>query len=240
MIIGSGKTTPICAAQHDDDPCPRLAAHFPCGVPVCGEHLDALTNELTDLMGSRTVRTITVNRNITAVVYYMGRPDTQTVKIGTSTNLTGRFRTLRNTHRRLVVLAAEPGHYGLERSRHVQFARWLVEGEKEWFYKAPEIMEHVNALRAKHGDPWAVAASHGLPAASKKPEAKPEAKPSRRMPKPRVNKSWVQPDRPRWADMAAEVMRLAAASQPDELIARSLGVDVGEVHRIISECRARN
>lgn len=239
MIIGSGKSTPLCASQYDDEPCPKLAVHFPCGVPVCGDHLDALTRELTDMMGSRTVRTITVNRGVTAVVYYIGRPDTQTVKIGTTTNLPNRFHNHQTGRGRLVLLAAEPGHYELERARHVQFARWLVSGEKEWFYKAPEIMEHVNALRAQHGDPWIVAQSHGLVRKHKAPPADPSTSTSRARPRPRPNESWASNGNPRWTDVAAKVMRMAAASEPDSVIAESLGLDVSEVHLIISECTAR-
>lgn len=92
--------------------------------------------------------------DISAVVYYLGNPDTRLVKIGTTTRLRQRMYDLTYLRPNLLVLATEPGTYPLETRRKRQF-RFLNEplpnGETEWFRKAPILMEHVGAVRLKYG-----------------------------------------------------------------------------------------
>ena len=90
-----------------------------------------------------------------AVVYYLGDPDTQLVKIGTTKKLRTRVRKIRDRGRpRVLLLATEPGWYALERLRHKEYARWNVDlgtGEREWFTKAPLLMRHITETRYRHG-----------------------------------------------------------------------------------------
>jgi hypothetical protein len=89
------------------------------------------------------------------VVYYMGDPASQTVKIGTSTNFRKRLIGIRAKFPDIVLLAVEPGHFTLESLRHDQFSelRIVQRGQREWFRKAPELMDHVNEIRRQYGDP---------------------------------------------------------------------------------------
>ncbi len=91
---------------------------------------------------------------VTAVVYYLGNPESQLVKIGTSTNLRHRIATLRIERPQLVLLATEPGTYPTERKRHHQFRHlreWMPTGEREWFRKVPLLMDHIGQIRLRHG-----------------------------------------------------------------------------------------
>ncbi|WP_368660301.1 GIY-YIG nuclease family protein [Verrucosispora sp. NA02020] len=95
----------------------------------------------------------------TSVVYYIGDPPTQHVKIGTTIDLTRRFSRLRINRPGIKLLAVEPGDHRLEARRHRQFEHLRVVkrgqgGEIEWFRKAPELMEFIGGRRFKHGDPW--------------------------------------------------------------------------------------
>ena len=81
------------------------------------------------------------------VVYYIRFDDR--MKIGTSSNLRQRMSQL--WHHELVAL--ERGTRTREHARHVQFAEWRL-GTSEWFLLSPELMEHVEALRAGVDDPW--------------------------------------------------------------------------------------
>ncbi len=81
------------------------------------------------------------------VVYYIRFDDR--MKIGTSSNLRQRMSQL--WHHELVAL--ERGARAREHARHVQFDEWRL-GTSEWFQVSPELMEHVDALRAGVEDPW--------------------------------------------------------------------------------------
>jgi hypothetical protein len=97
------------------------------------------------------------------VVYYMGCPDKQLVKIGTSSNLRRRWKSLRAVHPRLVLLATEPGRYAEETRRHHQFRSLLASTHsREWFRKAPVLMEHIAVIRSRHGIIYP--SSHVVPA----------------------------------------------------------------------------
>lgn len=95
-----------------------------------------------------------VSTDAISVVYYLGDPDSQLVKIGTSTALKNRIYALRFGRPRVILLATEPGSYPLERARHYEFRTMrapLLTGETEWFRKTPQLMEHVGQLRQVHG-----------------------------------------------------------------------------------------
>jgi hypothetical protein len=85
-----------------------------------------------------------------AVVYYAElRPGI--VKIGTTMNLVTRMSTLHIPAG--AVLAAEPGHYELEKARHRQFAHLRIT-QREDFRVDDGLRAHVDELARLHGDPF--------------------------------------------------------------------------------------
>lgn len=92
--------------------------------------------------------------DVDAVVYYVGDPDSQLVKIGTSTGLKMRVGTFRKKRPGAILLATEPGTYPLETQRHHQFGaarEWLPSGETEWYRKTPLLMAHIGLMRQTYG-----------------------------------------------------------------------------------------
>lgn len=87
-----------------------------------------------------------------SVVYYV-RLGTNHIKIGTTEHLVERMTALRVVNPD-DLLAVEPGGYDLEAERHHRFDRWRWRSRREDFAEAPELVEHITAVRAKHGDPW--------------------------------------------------------------------------------------
>lgn len=94
--------------------------------------------------------------DIPAVVYYIGDPDTQLVKIGATTRLHQRFGQLALVRPKIKLLCVEPGYKDMERQRHQQFRDSRVKGRsgREWFYRNDKLMAHIASLRQAHGDPW--------------------------------------------------------------------------------------
>jgi hypothetical protein len=136
-------------------------------VPLCLEHLRRAetgtpswqpidsSGELPPVLVKTEVRIVHVHDEGPGVVYYIGNPATQSVKIGTTTRLRDRFAAIRCRNPEAMLLATEPGHYELERARHAQFKHIQVKqrGHKEWFTKTAELMEHITEVRREHGDP---------------------------------------------------------------------------------------
>jgi hypothetical protein len=83
------------------------------------------------------------------VVYYVRFRDR--IKIGTSSNPRSRLAQLRWDE----LLAFERGDRLMEHRRHVQFAEFRYPGS-EWFDSNPELLAHIDALRAGVTDPWAL------------------------------------------------------------------------------------
>lgn len=90
------------------------------------------------------------------VVYYLGDPPTQLVKIGTTMRLPARFRELSRVRPELKLLAVEPGSRILESRRHHEFRHHQarVPGEVEWFHKVDRLMAHITRVRLTFGDPF--------------------------------------------------------------------------------------
>lgn len=84
------------------------------------------------------------------VVYYL-RLGNGDIKIGYTSNLPERMRALRARPGDL--LAVEPGAREKEKERHQQFASLRRESWWEDFEPAPELLRHIEAVRAEHGDP---------------------------------------------------------------------------------------
>lgn len=80
-------------------------------------------------------------------VYYIRFGDR--IKIGTTKNLLNRLVAIPYDE----VLAIEPGGFGLESLRHKDFGAHRINGE--WFNNSPEILAHINLVRAVHGMPLA-------------------------------------------------------------------------------------
>lgn len=142
----------------DGGRCPWNVAEVIASVPLCGRHADGMRLELLTyaLRVARPAATPTVGSRgqELSVVYYVGDPDSQLVKIGKSADLRGRMRNIRWQRPRAILLATEPGAHRLEGRRHRQFASLrapLPTGEREWFRKVPMLMEHVGKLRQEHG-----------------------------------------------------------------------------------------
>lgn len=122
--------------------------------PFCRGHLWKVTRAI--LSGGDRSRSV----SYAWVVYYLGDPQTQLVKIGTSGVLANRLTELRRSYPGALLLATEPGGIDVERSRHQQFEHLRVEsisavlpvgGQTEWFRKEPELMDHIGRVRLQHG-----------------------------------------------------------------------------------------
>lgn len=86
-----------------------------------------------------------------SLVYYVRLPGDR-IKIGTTTNLTARLVGLRV--KASEVLATEPGNEVRERLRHKQFRHLRIGGPRtEDFRPAPELLSHIDAVRATWGEP---------------------------------------------------------------------------------------
>jgi len=82
-----------------------------------------------------------------SVVYYVQRSSDGLIKIGFTTNLTNRLRTLVREFGPLVVLGHHQGHRGIERSMHKRFAADRVEGE--WFTPSDALLAHVTETQKR-------------------------------------------------------------------------------------------
>lgn len=149
-----------CAGLADDpaERCGFVALKLLGEVPLCEEHHRKVLGA-AETRPRITRKVIQVDLSgpdtpLSHVVYYIGDPDTQLVKIGTTRQLPGRMRSIRNTRPRALLLATEPGDGELEHDRHKQFRALnnpLPNGEREWYRKAPILMDHIGNLRTKHG-----------------------------------------------------------------------------------------
>jgi hypothetical protein len=126
-------------------------------VPLCTLHRARLFKEFACQARVPVVDdwdSMTIVQRTDHVTYYLGDPETQLVKIGTTMALFKRIVSLKRVRPRLLLLATEPGHEAVEHSRHHQFQGLhnpLPNGEKEWFRKAPVLLNHIADLRQRHG-----------------------------------------------------------------------------------------
>lgn len=80
-------------------------------------------------------------------IYYIQIDDR--IKIGFSLDVKSRMRAYPpNAH----LLAVHPGTKKLEREMHEQFRSALAAG-REWFHRAPEVLEHIEQVVAQFGPP---------------------------------------------------------------------------------------
>lgn len=136
-----------CAAV-EKTKCPRTALRVFIGIPMCLEHIQAMTSELAVVTIERTQEL----KEGASVVYYIGRRDTTGIKIGVTQNLHKRVRALGLPGRPVRVLATEPGGYYLERKRHRQFSSLRAPGT-EWFRESDYLLEHIKNVSKTYGRP---------------------------------------------------------------------------------------
>lgn len=157
---------PRCGATNYFDPIYWAAAR--CG--RCGEEMNdpGVIWEAAMLLEDKRRERFNKHHH-PGIVYYVQFVDL--VKIGFSQNLNGRMLAIPHD----TILATEPGDFKLERQRHKQFAEHLVDGQREWFRAAPELLAHAAAVRAEHGDPESM---------TEKPAVRPKASylPGERLP----------------------------------------------------------
>ena len=133
------------------------AAH--CGVPPRCEHLVIRDMRvLSRLVQERLAKHEASLREkaaseraakVASVVYFIEAVSAGVVKIGTSTDVVGRLKTLKTgLAHPLRLVSVEPGNARRERELHQQFAAHRKLGE--WFAIDREIVEYVNAVRATH------------------------------------------------------------------------------------------
>ena len=85
------------------------------------------------------------------VIYYLAINGE--IKIGWTSNL---HRRMRDYPPSAELLATEPGTKTLERARHQQFNEYLTHG-REWFETGRFLLEHIDTLVEKHGEPPTIA-----------------------------------------------------------------------------------
>lgn len=147
-----------CVGRRTDGyQCRSSGVHHPCDVPLCELHYAGMYEYFRG--AAPLIRVVKVPDEVGPVVYYAGDPPSQLVKIGTSTRLGPRLAALRQRRPQLVLLAAEPGYYDLERTRHAQFRelRQPIRRDVEWYRKDSRLMEHITLIRREFGDPLALA-----------------------------------------------------------------------------------
>lgn len=82
-----------------------------------------------------------------SVVYYIRTRGH--IKIGVTTNMQARMAALMPDE----ILATEPGTRTLEKRRHRQFAHLRGTIGQEYFLTAPDLEDHIRAVRGRHGEP---------------------------------------------------------------------------------------
>lgn len=87
----------------------------------------------------------TQRRNAEDCVVYYVRLTGQRIKIGWTADLNTRMKSFRA--RAVDILAIEPGDYEVETRRHRQFAHLRI-GRSEEFNESPELLSHIESLRA--------------------------------------------------------------------------------------------
>jgi len=90
-------------------------------------------------------------RLYTGTIYFIESVETECVRIGYTTNLESRFKTLKRNACTLKVLYSIPGSFALEREIH----KHLKEHKKigDWFYKNKDIIEFVDFIK-NNNDIW--------------------------------------------------------------------------------------
>lgn len=146
-----------CIVETRGVPCARRSVPT-APFPVCTHHMSKLYEFVVDNIKQRSPQLdIDHERALLAserfgVIYYVRCGEL--LKIGTTTQVLGQRLNQMPPDRQ--VLATEPGGYTLERHRHTQWRHRRAQG-REWYHLAPDLLDHIRALRDEHGEPdeWA-------------------------------------------------------------------------------------
>lgn len=143
--------------------CPRKASGRVPMVPMCNYHalqiamlfrsdvLAVAEREQVDASTQRAEAKAARSGNREGALVYYAQIGNY-IKIGFSTRLQARMRTLRVDK----LLAIEPGGPELERQRHIDFAAERVDLRRENFRASPALLGHISETRQKYGLPlWA-------------------------------------------------------------------------------------
>jgi len=137
-----------CAAERDGAKCGVVVDRDITDLPLCTTHLGQAKIDIeTWEAGRDKSRPAPAG---TPAVYYFRWHGSSRIKIGTTTNLKARMRSLYVQPEDL--LAVEPGDSKREAERHRQFAASRVNGT-ELFERTPELDAHVQQVRDTFGDP---------------------------------------------------------------------------------------
>lgn len=120
--------------------CNRLGEEVIVGLRLCDMHMNELVEFQRNSLFTPFGR---------SVVYYVSWPAVSQVKIGTTTNIRLRLKALNRASKPARLLAAEPGHYYLEKRRHREFSSSALGGEL--FTWTPRLAEHIAGIRETTG-----------------------------------------------------------------------------------------
>lgn len=116
---------------------------------ILAQHADALAFSSSELRGAMVPPLDVLaehQRRIPSVVYFVQGESGGPVKIGTTTSILMRFRTLEaSSPARLVLRAMVPGGPAEESAEHLAFAELRMHGE--WFSPAPRLLARMRQIR---------------------------------------------------------------------------------------------
>jgi hypothetical protein len=147
----------ICIAMDSKGRDCRASAVEGAPFPICLKHLRAAFVFYADYLETNPAPTPEIVADVArmpvrnyptpcpreSLVYYVAIGSH--VKIGFTTAFADRMTSLQPDE----ILATEPGDSTLERERHSQFSRFRAPKGREYFYPAPELMAHIEMLRAQ-------------------------------------------------------------------------------------------
>ncbi len=151
---GSPRERWYCSHTGCEDPVFEPQSHF----HLCAKHLiDVLKLAGVDTRGSRRRVTLDVAvANMARAVAHGTKPQGEVyyarltggrVKIGFSTNVSARMRSLRTTDPGLELLATEDGTADLERRRHAQFDHLRIDPNHEVFTLGADLSAWIDVIR---------------------------------------------------------------------------------------------
>ena len=119
-------------------------------LPLCGTHAAAVwwsEQQWRMRLAPDVLQPVVVTNAKPNIVYYVKLPGDM-IKIGTTSNLAQRLRSLRVDSD--AVLATEPGDRQLEAMRHAQFKSCRI-GTRENFKPTEELLSHIDMI-ARHAE----------------------------------------------------------------------------------------
>lgn len=146
-----------CAGQATDGRrCWRRVVAVMAIIPVCEQHRRSLAleahHQFWDNHPLKNPASIRPTR-VPEIVYYVTNRPAGEIKIGTTTKLRERVRSLRNARPGVLLAATEPGGHGIEMARHKRFAEYRIDGgkEREWFRATSDLDGWIAEVREEHG-----------------------------------------------------------------------------------------